>query len=216
MTTANSCTKSSVMVFVKQAFVAAVTVACAAAIDITVSASGGNDTGYGQTRYGFLHEDINNSGDGGIYAELVWNRAFQGSERYPVNMSGYHALGGASLTLERLSEPLSSNLPASLRVSGDGEAVGFENEGYWGMDVKQQKYTGSFWVRGGYQGQFTASLQSNLTDDVFGSTTIESKCAAGKWVEHTYELTPDLDAPNSNNTLAITFDSAVSDSNQIL
>ena len=29
--------------------------------------------------YGLMHEDINHSGDGGIYAEMIANRAFQGS-----------------------------------------------------------------------------------------------------------------------------------------
>jgi alpha-N-arabinofuranosidase len=28
--------------------------------------------------YGIMHEDINHSGDGGIYAEMLQNRAFQG------------------------------------------------------------------------------------------------------------------------------------------
>ncbi|KAG9637033.1 hypothetical protein KCU86_g19638, partial [Aureobasidium melanogenum] len=28
--------------------------------------------------YGIMHEDINHSGDGGIYAEMIANRAFQG------------------------------------------------------------------------------------------------------------------------------------------
>lgn len=205
------------MVFLQQAFVAAATVvACASAIDITVSASGGNDTGYGQTRYGFLHEDINNSGDGGIYAELVRNRAFQGSDRYPTNSSGYYPIGGAQLSLQNLSTPLSNALPTSLRVSASSRrgAIGFENDGWWGMDVKRQKYTGSFWVKGEYHGSFTASLRSNLTDDVFGSTKVRSKCAgrrwSDEWVEHKYELTPHKDAPNSNNTLAITFEAGVS------
>ena len=89
--------------------------------------------------------------------------------------------------------------------------VGFQNEGYWGMDVKQQPYSGSFWVKGKYHGQFTASLQSNLTGAVYGSTNIKSRCnRADEWVEHTYELVPTQDAPNSNNTLAITFNAAVS------
>ena len=111
-----------------------------------------------------------------------------------------------------LDEPLSDALPASMRVKAPKGAgvVGFENEGYWGMDVKQQPYKGTFWVKGQYHGQFTASLQSNLTDAVFGSTKVKSKCGSGKeWVEHAYELVPTKDAPNSNNTLAITFDAAV-------
>lgn len=111
-----------------------------------------------------------------------------------------------------LKKPLSEALPASLRVTARGGAsvAGFENEGYWGMDVKRQPYSGSFWVKGQYHGYFTASLQSNLTDAVFGSTKVKSKCGAGtEWVEHTYELVPTKDAPNSNNTLAITFQAAV-------
>ena len=205
------------MVSLRQALVAAATVACASAIDITVSSSGGNDTGYGQTRYGFLHEDINNSGDGGIYAELVRNRAFQYSEEYPLSLDGYYAVNGAELSLQNLSQPLSDALPASMRVSGKGHTghLGFKNDGYWGMDVKQQKYTGSFWVRGEYHGLFTASLASNITGDVFGTTKIQSKCAAGEWVEHKYELTPQEDAPNSNNTLVITFNPAVSHPSRI-
>jgi alpha-N-arabinofuranosidase len=91
--------------------------------------------------------------------------------------------------------------------NGTGK-VGFENEGYWGMDVKQQTYTGSFWVKGSYEGSFTASLQSNLTEEVFGSTEVESKAVADEWIEHTFELVPEKDAPNSNNTFAITFDAS--------
>lgn len=77
------------------------------------------------------------------------------------------------------------------------------------MDVKVQKYTGSFWVKGGYEGEFTASLQSDLTDETFGSVTVQSKSSAEEWIEHTFELTPEKDAPNSNNTFAVTFDAAV-------
>lgn len=86
--------------------------------------------------------------------------------------------------------------------------IGFKNEGYWGIAVSQQKYTGSFWVKGAYEGSFTASLQSNLTDDVFASVEIESKAVDGEWIEHVFELVPEKDAPNSNNTFAVTFDAA--------
>jgi alpha-N-arabinofuranosidase len=198
------------MVSFKLAAVTASQVLCALAVDITVKGSGGNATS-GQ-QYGFLHEDINNSGDGGIYAELIRNRAFQYSDAYPVNTDGYRSVNGAKLTLSRLDEPLSDALPVSLNVRGskcsNATTVGFLNEGYWGMDVKKQKYSGSFWVRGAYDGVFTASLQSDLTDDVFGSVKIESKSVADDWVEHEFELIPTVDAPNSNNTFAVTFDPA--------
>lgn len=88
-------------------------------------------------------------------------------------------------------------------------SIGFKNEGYWGMSVKKHKYTGSFWVRGAYTGHFTASLHSNLTQQVFGSVEFDSKAVEDDWVEHEFELVPDLDAPNSNNTFSVTFDPTV-------
>lgn len=51
--------------------------AAARAVTISVASSGGNATSPYQ--YGLMFEDINNSGDGGVYAELIQNRAFQGS-----------------------------------------------------------------------------------------------------------------------------------------
>jgi alpha-N-arabinofuranosidase len=161
-----------------------------------------------------LSKDINNSGDGGIYAELIQNRAFQYSRNYSVSTAHYFPINGADLSIQNLSQPLSKALPASMRVAaGNGTGkIGFKNEGYWGMDVKQQKYTGSFWVKGDYEGSFTASLESNLTSDVFGSVDVPSKSVAGDWTEHSFELTPEMDAPNSNNTFSITFDSSGSSS----
>ncbi|KAH7413696.1 glycoside hydrolase superfamily [Phaeosphaeria sp. MPI-PUGE-AT-0046c] len=201
------------MTILGRALVAASCIASALAVDVVVQSSGGNSTRdkfghvYG---YGFLHEDINNSGDGGIYAELIQNRAFQYSHNYSVSTEHYFPVNGASLSIQNLSQPLSKALPASMRVTaGNGTGkTGFKNEGYWGMDVKQHKYTGSFWVKGAYKGSFYASLESNLTSDVFGSVEVPSKSVADEWTEHTYELTPEKDAPNSNNTLTITFDSA--------
>ncbi|EGY18580.1 alpha-N-arabinofuranosidase A [Verticillium dahliae VdLs.17] len=190
----------------KQMLLALACVASSVAFDITVASSGGNATSGHQ--YGFLHEDINNSGDGGIYAELIRNRAFQFSDRYPVNLDGWHAFNGASLQLSNLSEPLSDVLPVSVHVAAGNSSgvVGLSNDGYWGIDVKKQKYTGSFWVRGSYEGTFTASLRSDLNDDVFGSVDVASKAVADDWIEHEFELIPTMDAPNSNNTFTLTFD----------
>jgi alpha-N-arabinofuranosidase len=158
-------------------------------------------------------QDINNSGDGGIYAELIQNRAFQYSRNYSVSTANYFPVNGAKLSIQELDEPLSKALPASMRVeAGNGTGkIGFKNEGYWGIDVKQQKYTGSFWVKGAYEGTFVASLESNLTSDVFGSVDVPSKSVADEWTEHTFELTPEKDAPNSNNTFSVTFDSSAAD-----
>nr|OQO27500.1 hypothetical protein B0A51_04298 [Rachicladosporium sp. CCFEE 5018] len=191
--------------------VAAALLGAAQAVDVNVRANGGNVTGkFDKFGYGFLHEDINNSGDGGIYAELIQNRAFQYSPSYPVSTAHYSPINGASLGIEFVSPPLSSALPASLRVSATNTTgqVGFQNEGYWGIDVRVQKYTGSFWTKGAYKGEFTAWLKSNLTTDVFGRVQVQSKSVADAWTEHKFELTPSVAAPSSNNTFAVTFDPA--------
>ncbi|KAI1396540.1 glycoside hydrolase family 51 protein [Hypoxylon fuscum] len=188
----------------------ACTVSLVAAVDITVSSTDGNATNGHQ--YGFLHEDINNSGDGGLYAELIQNRAFQISARFPATLNAWHPVNGAQLSLKNLSTPLSDALVTSMNVAAtqkQGE-VGFRNDGYWGMDVKaSKKYSGSFWVKGDYSGQFTASLQSNVTGETFGSTKVSSTSSSDEWIEHAFELTPSKDAPNSNNTFALTFDASL-------
>jgi len=77
--------------------------------------------------------------------------------------------------------------------------------------VRKQKYKGSFYVKGSYNGSFTASLQSALGEkEVFSTVEVKSKSVADKWTEHKFELSPKTDAKNSNNTFAITFDAAVS------
>jgi len=88
--------------------------------------------------------------------------------------------------------------------------IGFANSGYWGIDVKVQKYTGSFYVKGSYTGAFTISLQSNLTKEVFSSTKISSNSNPNQWVQHEFTLIPEKAAPNVNNTFTITFESSVS------
>lgn len=150
-----------------------------------------------------MFEDISHSGEGGIYAELIQNRAFQ-----IANLTAWAAVGGAELSTQNLSTPLSSALPNSLHVAStsNSSTTGFANEGWWGIDVKVQQYNGSFYVFGDYGGNFTVSLQSNLTNATYGTVQVPSSSSAGKWTKHTYTLTPDVASPNVNNTLAITFD----------
>ena len=101
------------------------------AVTFTVQSSGGNATSPYQ--YGIIFEDINNCGDGGVYAELIQNRAFQGNRRFPQNLDYWYPIGGAKLSLSNSTNPLSSALPISMRVQKDSRSndtqVGFWNEG---------------------------------------------------------------------------------------
>lgn len=115
------------------------------------------------------------------------------------------------LSLQNLSQPLSSALPTSLNVAvpeSAGGVIGISNPGYWGISCKSQKYTGSFYVKGDYNGSFTASLQSSITNETFGTVEIESQATDSEWVQHNFTLNPS-NAPDENNTFSITFDPAV-------
>jgi alpha-N-arabinofuranosidase len=138
---------------------------------------------------------------------LIRNRAFQGSTTYPSNLDAWSAVGGASLSLQNLTSPLSSALPTSVRVKGKGTS-GLSNSGFWGIDVRPQKYSGSFYVKGSYKGAFTASLQSS-SGQVFASAQVASKSVANDWVQHEFTLTPKKAASSSNNTFVLTFDASV-------
>ena len=119
-------------------------------------------------------------------------------------------MNGAILSLKNLSQPLSSALPTSLNVAASSGVVGISNPGWWGIDVKVQKYTGSFWVKGSYKGTFTASLQSSITNETLASTEVISAATSSEWIQHNFTLIPNKAASNINNTFSITYDASVS------
>ncbi|KAH6853839.1 glycoside hydrolase superfamily [Chaetomium sp. MPI-CAGE-AT-0009] len=170
----------------------------AAAVTLSVAKSGGNDTS--PYMYDLMFEDINQSGDGGLYAELIRNRAFQNG-----TLQSWSAVGDSTLQLVT-STPLSEALPRSVKVtSGKGKA-GLKNAGYWGMDVqKTDKYSGSFYSYGAYDGKFTLSLVSDITNETLATTKIKSRSVEHAWTQHEFELLPTKSAANSNNSFVLEF-----------
>lgn len=113
--------------------------------------------------------------------------------------------------MKQLSQPLSAALPTSVNVkanSNDQEA-GFANQGWWGIDVQRQTYTGSFYVKGSYKGVFKASLKYTVTGETLAIAHVDSKSVAEDWVQHQFTLMPKQAAQNTNNTFSITFDPKV-------
>src|ERR1019366_7563593 len=89
------------------------------------------------TQFGEFLEEINHSGDGGLYAELIRNRDLKESSSSPVAWSAVTSPGTtASISLDS-SVPLNSANPVSLKLSiGSGTSggrVGVANAGYWGI-----------------------------------------------------------------------------------
>jgi alpha-N-arabinofuranosidase len=112
---------------------------------------------------------------------------------------------------------LALDIPTSSNQSSS--PVGFANLGWWGINVSPQTYNVSFYIypdqaRNQYNlnTSITVSLQSNTTGEVFASTVIPAQ----PWnvVNYTYvtaQIVSTVCAPDSNNTLAITFDSVEAD-----
>ena len=172
-----------------------------------------------------MHEDISNSGDGGIYAEMIRNRAFQGSRLednnivpYGPTLDAWRPVGGADISLS-IIRPLSDALPTVLQLTipwnATGE-VGVQNEGWWGIDVRPQTYDASFYIQaneGSSNGSLSAinlSLRSNLTDDVWATTSLPfppgKNISTFDWQQYSASIENTATAPNSNNTFAITMD----------
>lgn len=93
-------------------------------------------------------------------------------------------------------------------MTGTGVS-GLTNEVYWGIDVQPQQYTGSFYVKGPYDGNFTASLESATSGQALASVTIPSTSNQNGWVQYQFILTPTTMASNTNNTFSLTFDASV-------
>ena len=96
-----------------------------------------------------------------------------------------------------------------MTVAGGSGRAGFSNPGWWGIDVKVQPYTGSFYVRGDYDGTFTAAFQSASGENL-GSVEIESSATASSWTQHNFTLTPTKSAADVKNTFSITYDTTAS------
>ena len=117
--------------------------------------------------YGLMTEEINHAYDGGLYAELVRNRAFLDDAASPVHWSIVQGDGAAAtMTLDQTT-PLSGAIGTSLRLevthASTGHAAGIANEGYWGFPVRPNtRYRASFYAKAaaGFTGPVTLDIRS--------------------------------------------------------
>ncbi|KAE8167620.1 glycoside hydrolase superfamily [Aspergillus tamarii] len=185
-----------------------------AALTLDIASSGGNQSS--PLLYGLLYEDIYHSGDGGLYGEMIRNRAFQGSSSNGAanldrNTDYWHPIGRVSLAIDRSSPVLSSSLPYQLRMdvpAGTTGTVGFYNEGFWGFDVDASKdYIASLYMRGNYSGTIDCFFHSNTSDQVLGSTSINiDQTSSNGWVQsYSSSFRPSHTASDANNTFHFTF-----------
>jgi alpha-N-arabinofuranosidase len=142
--------------------------------------------------YGLMTEEINHSYDGGLYAELVRNRAFLDDAASPAHWAVVHGDGAAATIALDKSEPLNDIIRASLRLdvtqASKDHAAGVANEGYWGIPVKPNtRYHASLYAKAapGFTGPIAISIESNDGKTVYASGSIAG--VSQMWKQ--YELT---------------------------
>jgi alpha-N-arabinofuranosidase len=142
--------------------------------------------------YGLMTEEINHSYDGGLYAELVRNRAFLDDAASPVHWSVVQGDGAAAAIAldrsERLNEAIGTSLRLDVTQASAAHAAGISNEGYWGIPVKPNtRYRASFYAKAapGFNGPVAISIQSNDGKTSYATGKISSLVQTWKQ----YELT---------------------------
>ncbi|KAM5533877.1 hypothetical protein V8D89_012417 [Ganoderma adspersum] len=141
------------------------------------------------------------------------------SHHFPLDTSAaltaWHALSDAQLTVIADSHPVSNSLPNSLQLSvpsGSSGAVGFTNEGFWGIKVDSSwTYKASFYYRfpasSSFSGTLTAGLRTN-GGTVLAQATTQIRGTATSWTQVNLDLRPTTSAPNNDNSFFISVDGA--------
>jgi len=131
--------------------------------------------------YGLMTEEINHSYDGGLYAELIRNRAFLDDASTPIHWSVFTNGGGeASIALDpanAFNDKLTTSLRLTVTKASKKEPAGVANSGYWGIPVQPNtRYHATLLVKAapGFTGPVTVSI---VSDD--GSAVYASKSFSG-------------------------------------
>lgn len=152
----------------------------------------------GDLHYGIFYEEINNAGDGGLYAELIRNRSFEDGN----GLDYWKSVNSADLKIIH-SDLLTKAQNSALELKLNGTDSGIENDGYWGIECRKgESYTFSFWIKShdGYKSTATVSL---IGDGITGATATIDINADNKWqkVKGKFMATENL----SNSKFKLTF-----------
>ncbi|KAJ5730448.1 uncharacterized protein N7483_004956 [Penicillium malachiteum] len=173
-------------------------------ISLQVNKSGGNASS--SLMYGFMFEDINHSGDGGIYGQILRNNGLQGTAP---DLTAWGAVGDATIAID-FDNPLTTAIPHTLRLdvaSGTSGTVGVTNTGYWGIPVDGSEHQTYFWIKGDISGDITASLVGNGTGTIYGSTSIPVSSTSDNFTYVDASLSTEK-APNGDVYFELSLDGA--------
>jgi alpha-N-arabinofuranosidase len=161
------------------------------------------------TLYGLMTEEINYSYDGGLYAELINNRAFQ-SNRGPRDEGWTILQNGdarATIAVDKTTGP-SEALTSSLKLTVDSAApkseAGIVNSGYWGIPVHpSEQLHGSFYAKtdSASIGAVTVRLVNNNTGAIAATANVPA--ISSDWKRYEYTLKTGAVTPSAANHLTL-------------
>ena len=157
------------------------------------------------TLYGLMTEEINYSYEGGLYGELIRNRAFKAS---PTNAVYWNTVGNGSISLDPAT-PLNGALNTSLKLDATAATkdtpAGIANGGYWGIPVKPNTtYRVSFYAKAasGFTGALTVAITSTDGKTMFASADVTG--ITGDWKKYEVTLTTKDAELSKDNQFTIT------------
>jgi alpha-N-arabinofuranosidase len=161
--------------------------------------------------YGLMTEEINHSYDGGLYAELIQNRAFLDGTNKPVHWSVVNDDGAeATIALDSanaFNDKLTSSLRLTVMKVAKNQHAGVANEGYWGIPVQPNtRYRSTIIARGdlNFSGPITVSI---ISDD--GHTVYATERFSGlgtEWKKFQVSLKTGATTPTAQARFVISLD----------
>lgn len=157
-------------------FFCATAAACCFAANPTFTVDASRATGnVSPMLYGLMTEEINHSYDGGLYAELIQNRAFLDDSKKPAHWSAVNSAVIALDTANPFNDKLTTSLKLTVAAADKKSPAGVANEGYWGIPVyPNATYRATIIALGeaGFSGPINVAIVSDDGKKVFASETI--------------------------------------------
>ncbi len=148
--------------------------------------------------YGLMTEEINHSFDGGLYGELVQNRALLDDANTPSHYTAVQSGGSTATIALDPKQPLNDKITTSLRlavsIASAAAPAGVANEGYWGFPVAPgTKYSASFYAKAapGFDGPITLALQDPDGATPFATAKVTGITSQWKKYQATLQTGPE-------------------------
>jgi alpha-N-arabinofuranosidase len=163
------------------------------------------------TFFGLMTEEINHAYDGGLYAELIRNRAFLDNATTPVNWSVVNDNGAeATIALDptnSFNDKLTMSLRLTVTKAAKSQPGSVANTGYWGIPVQPNTcYRATLLARS--EASFTGSVTVSIVSDdgrvVYASEKF--KGLAPDWKKFEVVLKTGKVAPTTKARFQITLD----------